>query len=561
MKKFLFAILIILSGFNINAQDYTAPMKIPMYLSGSFGELRNNHFHSGIDIKTQSVINKPIYSFADGYISRILVSNSGFGLALYITHPATGQVTVYGHLNSFTPKIAAYVKEKQYEDESFRVNLFPEVERFPVKKGDLIAYSGNSGSSGGPHLHFEVRDETSEITTDALEYFKSEIKDNIPPDVRGVAVYPIEGKGVVNGSRNPLRQNITKSKKGQNLALKTPVQAWGTIGVGVKAYDRMTGTANSYGVKIIRLFVDGVKVYESKVDQFAFSQSRMINSFVDFYDWRRNKSFFMKSFVEPGNELPFFETINNGYIAIDQEKTYDLKYELEDLSGNQSTYSFQVTGKKQEIPQMRSGVLYMVWDRDNHYINDAFSLVIPRSNLYDDCVFNLRSSEDPAYYSNRFVVNDTPVPLHDRAEMRIKMTNDILTNKNQYGIVAINGKRQSWAGGTYADGYITTAIRELGAEYAVSSDVLAPTIVPVNENLWTKQQAIKIKVTDDKSGVSSYRGNIDGKFALFEYDVKSPVYTYKIDPQKLTKGKTHKLVFTASDACGNTSEYSTEFYY
>ncbi|NDW18047.1 M23 family peptidase [Dysgonomonas sp. 216] len=562
MKKLLITIYTILIGIHGSAQQYEVPVKIPVYLSGSFAELRNNHFHSGIDIKTQGVINKPIYSFADGYVSRILVSSSGFGLALYVTHPETGHVTVYGHLKSFTPKIAAYIKEKQYEEESFRVNLFPEPERFPVKKGELIAYSGNTGSSGGPHLHFDVRDAITENPLNPLAFVKNSVKDNLPPDVRGIAVYPVEGEGVVNNSRQPLRQTVTKLKSGQYSALKTAITAWGTIGVGVKAYDRMDGTSNTYGVRTIRLFVDETLVYESEINEYSFEQTRMINSFIDFYDWRINKSFFMRSFIEPGNTLPFYKNMqNNGYITIDEEKVYKLRYELVDLHGNMSSYSFNITGKQQNIPSMRKGLLYMVWDKDNYYLNDNFSLVIPKGNLYDNCIFNLVSSKSQAYYSDIFTVNDVPVPIHDKAEMTLKLTSDTLINKDQYGIVSIKNGKDSWVGGAYDDGYMTTTIREMGGVYAVSYDNVPPVVLPVNEQQWIKNKAIKLKVTDNKSGVKLIRGTIDGQFALFENDVKSPVYTYQFDPKRLEKGRTHVLNFTATDAGGNTTEYTTSFYY
>ncbi|MFR9165304.1 MAG: M23 family metallopeptidase [Dysgonomonas sp.] len=278
MKKYLVVIsAVFLISTNIYSQ-YDSPLKIPVYLSANFGELRNNHFHSGIDIKTQGVINKPVYSVADGYISRISVSPSGYGLALYITHPETGQTSVYGHLESFIPSVEKYVKSKQYEQESFRVNLSPEKNEFPVKRGQLIAYSGNTGSSGGPHVHFEIRDTETEHPLDPLVYYTDIIKDNVPPDLRGIAVYPIAEKGVVNNSSTPLRQNVTKAKNGNYLPLKTDISAWGTIGIGVKAYDKMSATSNIYGVKIVRLYVDDNKVFESDINRYSFDETRALNS-------------------------------------------------------------------------------------------------------------------------------------------------------------------------------------------------------------------------------------------------------------------------------------------
>jgi len=560
MKK-IYTLFALFLTINAVVAQYADPLKFPIYLSGNFGELRNNHFHSGIDMKTQGVINKPVYSVADGYVSRIFVSPGGYGKALYITHPETGQVSVYGHLESFIPKISAYVKDKQYEQESFKVNLLPEEGYFKVKKGELIAYSGNSGSSGGPHLHFEIRDAKTEYILDPLAYYKRSIQDNVRPEVRGVAVYPVGGEGVVNSSGNPLRQNILKGKKGQDLALQKPISAWGKIGLGIKAYDKMTGTANIYGVKKIRLYVDKSLVFTSSIDSYGFDHTRMLNSFIDFADWRNNRSFFMKSFVEPGNTLPFYETVNNGYINIDQEKVYNIKYELEDIYGNTTDYTFIITGKRQAIPPLRKGSMYMVWNDTNRYLSDTFSLIIPQGNLYSDFIFTLGQTASSVYLSNIFKVNDVPVPFHNKAEMRIKMKSDPLTNKSQYGVVSISGNKESWLGGTYSDGYITASITEAGRSYAVTYDAVPPVIEPVQQAGWEKQKKIVLKVVDDKSGVLSCKGTIDGKFALFESDVKSSSYTYYFDSSRLSGGQKHTLEFVATDACGNTSTYTTVFYF
>ncbi|GAB6012740.1 M23 family metallopeptidase [Viscerimonas tarda] len=559
MRKTILLTAFLLTLLGSAFAQYRKPMDIPLYLSGNFGELRNNHFHSGIDMKTQGVINKPVYCVADGYISRIFVSPAGYGRALYITHPQTGQVSVYGHLNNFMPQVALYVKEKQYEEESFRVNLLPEKTVFPVKRGEIIAYSGDAGSSGGPHLHFEIRDEKTENAIDPLQYYKTVITDNVAPEIRGIAVYPMEGEGIVNGSNQPLRQNITITKKGNYNPLRIPVKAWGKIGLAVKAYDRMTGTSNIYGVKRIRLYVDKKKVFESNINSYSFDDSAMLNSLIDFDAWRRNSSFYMKSFVEPGNRLPFYETIDKGYIIIDQERLYDLRYELSDAYDNTTVYDFQITGQKQAISQLKKGAMYMTWNKENRYANDSFSLFIPNGNLYKDFNLRLRQEAAKTYFSDIFSVNDSYIPFRDKAEMRIKLKSDTLSNKNQYGLVSVSNGKESWIGGTYTDGCIVADVREIGRKLAVSSDNEAPVITPVHPEKWEAEAAIKLRVSDNKSGINSFRGTIDGKFALFEHDVKSPVYTCKFDSQRLTKGKKRQLVFTATDACGNTSSYSSEF--
>jgi hypothetical protein len=561
MKKIL-SVLLLIYAFNLNAQNtYRSPIDIPLILSANFGELRPNHFHSGIDLKTQGVINKPVYSIADGYVSRISVSPSGYGLAIYVMH-TNGQTSVYGHIAKFAPKIAGYVKEKQYEQESFKVDLSLDETAFPVKEGDLIAYSGNTGSSGGPHVHFEIRDTKSQLALDALEYYKGQIVDNASPAVKGIAVYPVESKGVVNNSDEPFRRIVGAIPKKKAVKV-TPdsIMVWGKIGIGIYANDRMTGTNNIYGVKIVRLFCDGKEVFSSYISSVDFGNTRMINSMIDFDYWYRKKSFYQKSFVEPGNKLSIYKTVNNGYIEINEEKVYKLKYELEDLYGNKATHSFDVYGKKQDIPQRKDCTKPMAWDRDNHYEGNMFSISIANGSLYKDLSFNLKRTLSKNYMSAIYEVNDSYVPLDKYCDITIKMTKDSLTNKLRYGIVCITGSRESWIGGKYSNGAITACIRELGNTYAVGIDTEAPIITPVLPTKWVSQGEIKVRLSDNKSGVASYRGTIDGAFALFENDVKSPVYTYKFDPKRLTRGQTHKLIFTATDACENESRYEYEFKY
>lgn len=563
MKKY-FALLSLLCTITLTAQiTYRSPLDIPLVLSANFGELRPNHFHSGIDLKTQGVINKPVYAIADGYISRISVSPSGYGLAIYIDHP-NGQTSVYGHLEKFAPKVAEYVKEKQYEKESYVIDISLEPTVFPLKKGELFAYSGNTGSSGGPHVHFEIRNTTDQLALDALEYYKDRINDNVPPQIKAIVVYPTRGMGVVNGSNEPYRRTIGAAapakKKGVKVATDS-VFVWGQIGIGVYSIDRMTGTSNIYGVKIVRLFCDDKEIFSSDIASIDFGKTRMINSMTDFDYWYKKKVFYMKSFIEPGNKLSIYKTVNGGYLDINEERIYKLKYELEDIYGNTATYAFPIYGKKQHIPQPKQCTQLMAWNKDNYYEGNMFSISIPKESLYNDFCFDLKRTPSQRYMSAIYEIGDTHIPLDKPCDITIKMTKDTLANKSQYGIVRINGGRESWIGGKYTNGAMTARVRELGNAYAIGIDTQAPVITPVLPAKWVAQGEIKIKVTDNKSGIASYRGTIDGAFALFEHDAKSPLYTYKLDAKRLKRGETHKFVFTAMDASGNESSYEYEFKY
>ena len=565
MKQFTytFALCFLLSLFSITtrSQSFSPPMQIPPSLSANFGELRNNHFHSGLDYRTQLKTNIPVYAIGDGYVSRINVSPGGFGLALYINHPS-GQTSVYGHLNSFATKIADYIRAKQYEKESYRVDVSLKEGEIPVKKGDEIARSGDSGSSGGPHLHFEIRDTRSEDPLDVLDFLGNSMTDTLKPEIRGIAFYPQEGKGVVNGGINPVRILIGNTKHHTPNKPEKPVTAWGRIGVGVKADDRMNGTTNTFGVKYIRLFVDDVRVFSSTMDRFSFDKSRQVNSFIDFEDWRLRKSFYMKSFVEPGNSLPIFETVNNGYIDINFERDYKLRYVLEDQYGNQFSYSFVVKGVKQSVPLPVKCPNFMAWNISNNYYEPDFSLTIPTGNLFTDFCYKHQKTTSTRYFSDIHQVNNKPVPLIRGAQIRILLKAGKKADISKLGIVEITKTgKEEWVGGAFKTGGLEATVSELGKRYAIGIDTVAPKIVPINPEKWVTNKRMAISVSDDKSGIAKMRGEIDGKFALFSNDVKSNIHYYTFDDERLVKNTPHKLVVTAVDQVGNRTEYRYEFVY
>lgn len=557
----IIALLFLVMQAGLFAQ-YGEPLKITPHLSANFGELRNNHFHSGIDFKTQQTINKPVFSVADGYISRISVSPGGYGNALYINHPEHEQTSVYGHLDSFSKQIADYVEEKQYEQESFRVDLRLEADEIPVIKGEQIALSGNRGSSGGPHLHFEIRDTKSQNPLDPLQYVAKAVVDTHKPDIRGIAFYPISGQGVINGTVDPIRLTVYKSKSGNPLPLQRKIEAWGKIGVGVKAYDKMNGQANIYGVKHIRLFVDGEQLFSSSINEYSFNETRMINSFIDFEDWRINKSFFMKSFIEPGNKLHFYESLNKGYITIDEERSYQMKYELEDHFGNTTTYEFSVEGSIQELPIPQKCENFMAWRLPNKYVDYDFVLTIPEDNLYTDFCFKHLHTRDIAnkYHSDIHQVNNIPVPLHKTGKIWIKLKSDTLLQRDKYGIIKLNrvNNQEIWMGGKYRNGGLELNINELGDCYLITMDTIAPKITPLNPQTWKENGRIRIRLSDDKSGISFFHGTIDGKFVLFEHDSKSTIYTYTFNRERLGEIPIKHFQFIARDGVGNEAIYEYE---
>lgn len=537
------------------AQQLRKPMDIPVLLSGNFGELRSNHFHSGIDFKTQGVEGKPIHSVQDGYVSRISVSPWGYGNGLYITHP-DGTTTVYGHLQKFSQKITAYLKEKQYEQESFNVNLSLTPDELPVKEGELVALSGNTGSSGGPHLHFEVRDTETEEPMDPIEYYKDLIKDTQAPKIQGIMVYSMPGKGVVNGSRRKLELKPVTAKNGKQT-LTGKIEAWGEIGLAVKGYDYMDNTSNIYGIKDITLTADSQVIFHSNLDRFAFDESRYLNSFTDFEEWKEHRSFYIKSFVDPGNRLRFIESLNRGILTIDEPRTYHLTYQLADAFGNTTQLSIRIEGKEQPIPEIDTENTELFhWWSDNRFGAKGIRLTIPKGNLYDDLYFRYSVKEDSAALGATHILHNKPIAFHKSAKLSLRLQTDTLDNKQQYGIVRLQNGRRSWTGGVYRNGWVDADIKETGS-YTLGQDLVPPTITPLNPATWVSQQAIALRLSDNLSGVQTYRGEIDGQYVLFEMNSKS-VITYHFDKERLTKGK-HTLKLVVTDACGNQSTYTYPF--
>lgn len=537
------------------AQQLRKPMDIPVLLSGNFGEPRSNHFHSGIDFKTQGVEGKPIHSVQDGYVSRISVSPWGYGNGLYITHP-DGTTTVYGHLQKFSQKITAYLKEKQYEQESFNVNLSLTPDELPVKEGELVALSGNTGSSGGPHLHFEVRDTETEEPMDPIEYYKDLIKDTQAPKIQGIMVYSMPGKGVVNGSRRKLELKPVTAKNGKQT-LTGKIEAWGEIGLAVKGYDYMDNTSNIYGIKDITLTADSQVIFHSNLDRFAFDESRYLNSFTDFEEWKEHRSFYIKSFVDPGNRLRFIESLNRGILTIDEPRTYHLTYQLADAFGNTTQLSIQIEGKEQPIPEVDTENTELFhWWSDNRFGAKGIRLTIPKGNLYDDLYFRYSVKEDSTALGATHILHNKPVAFHKSAKLSLRLQTDTLENKQQYGIVRLQNGRRSWTGGVYRNGWVDADIKETGS-YTLGQDLVPPTITPLNPATWVSKQSIALRLSDNLSGVQTYRGEIDGQYVLFEMNSKS-VITYHFDKERLARGK-HTLKLVVTDACGNQSSYTYPF--
>lgn len=510
-------------AFSLSAQEISSPLDIPLLLSGNFGELRSSHFHSGLDFKTQGRTGLPVKSVMEGYIARISVSPYGYGRAVYIQHPC-GLTSVYGHLERFSRKIEAAVRDSQYAKESFAVDLHFSPEDFPLKRGEIFAFSGNTGGSGGPHLHFELRHTATEKPVDPLPFFLDRIADTRPPEIRAVKLFPVEGLGAVDG-----------------------MTAWGLVGVGVKAYDRMDGTGNIYGVREILLKLDGQTLFHSSLDSFSFDQTRYLNSFIDWPSWKFNREFYMKSFIEQGNRLQVYQWPDNGTVNFCDERTYRFEYILTDAAGNTVRYPFTVEGRKMNIPQPPHDAQTLFCNADNLINADGLLLEIPKGNLYSDLRISIQTENCSLPLSPCYSFG-VQAPLHDYCRLTLSILNDTIEDKSKYGIVALNQGRKSWIGGSYANGKITADIREIGV-FTVDIDTVPPSVVMLR-NSKTAQGSLAFRISDDLSGIRSWRATLDGRFAIFEYETKQNLLFCKFDPARMQRGK-QTLCLEVEDGAGN----------
>ena len=547
----LMALMGVLPG--VQAQEkpgnpFVSPFDFPLLLSGNFGELRANHFHGGVDFKTQGVVGKPIRCIADGYISRVTVTPGGYGQAVYITHD-NGYTSVHGHLHKFMTEVEQVVEAYQYEHETFAVDLTFGPDRFPLKQGEVFALAGNEGYSFGPHLHMELRKTDTGEYIDPLQFYTDIIKDKTAPRATHIMLYPHAGKGVVAGS--------SKKKALPLAALQTPVTAWGKIAAGIKAYDYMDGTSNNYGVRSVTLLVDSVEVFRSTVDGFLPDENRMINAWTDYEEYATRGSWFMRSQILPGNTWRMLQADEEGgVVTINEERLYEFCYVLEDLYGNRRTYRFKVQGKKQPIEPLYKGKHYLSWNQGNVIQKPGMELVIPKGMLYEDVDLNCKVIADSLNISFDYQLHDRPVPLHAGCSLMIGVRNYPIPDMTKYYVVRKYKGRKASAGGYFEEGFMHANIRELGT-YSVALDTVAPRIVPLNRPQW-KGGNIRFKIRDAETGIKDYKVYIDGAFVLFKFSSKNAVLSC-MHPSRIKKGMKHRMEVVITDYCGNVAREEYQF--
>lgn len=535
---------------------FSNPMDIPVVVAGTFGELRNNHFHSGIDLKTQQKEGIPILAPANGYVYRIKVAQYGFGKVLYVKHPS-GFTTVFAHLQRFAPKIQKYVKDIQYKKKSYYTgNLFPGEERFPIKKGEIIGYSGDTGSSGGPHLHYEIRDSKTDHIINPL-HFGLSVKDTRKPIIEKLMAYPLDTNSRINSSN--LKSTIPIKKIEEGKYVSSRIEANGIIGLGVVAFDRQDMAMNRNGIYSLEMNVNGQRVYYHDVETFSFAESKYINLLIDFEHYGKYKKRFQKTHRVNKNKLSLYEDlVNNGKLTIDPFASYNIEIIAKDFKGNASSLRIPIKGiQKNEVKIKKDTTNYKVIAANfNKFQKDGVTIAFPKHTFYYDCYLNFEVKDGIAK------INEPTIPLDKRFTLTFDTSHLNTKEKQQVYISNVTNKKYPKHVSTKKkENKVYTNQKTLGS-YTLKLDSIKPKISLVNfanEQWVSKNKTLKVRIKDKESGIKDFRGFIDNEWILMEYNHKKGILTYDFSDKKLV-GSKHIFKIVVSDKVGNTETISTTFY-
>ncbi|MCL2412806.1 MAG: M23 family metallopeptidase [Bacteroidales bacterium] len=572
LRKFVVIGCLIFSSSLLAQQQLTnfgSPLDIPWQFSSSFAELRANAFHGGVDFRTQQREGLPVFAVADGTLTRVVVSATGFGNALYISH-ANGIMSVYAHLSRFIPEIERVVRAQHYARESFELNLtnFQALERIQFRKGDLIGWSGNTGSSMGPHLHFELRNQGG---TNALnpKLFGFAVRDDIPPIISTFAVYPNGPNSLVNGRHTPLHVPVTCRRANCSVPLDT-IRVFGNFAFGIEATDRANDAPGILGLHTKQVFLDDELKFAWRLDAMPFSHMRFINAFIDFAHFDSTGQRIQWTYVLPGNRLNIYEKVyNRGIFSFLENGVHNLRIEAADFAGNTSVLNviLLVDDQMESIepivfPEFERGRLF------SHMVSNTFQdagirVVIPPFALYEPIHFeySVETSTDSLFFSNIHHVHRSGTPVHTSYTLSIRPVDLPRNLQNKALIGRWDRRNEEWAaeGGRFENGFVTHNIRRFGT-FAVFLDTVAPEITPVNVQnniIPATQNIITFEITDDFSGIESYRATINGRWFLMEFDAKSNTLRGTLEHTALPSGE-HNFVLTVTDRRNNRTTYQAK---
>ncbi|WP_374951240.1 M23 family metallopeptidase [Mucilaginibacter sp.] len=531
------------------------PLDLAPTTAGSFGELRSNHFHSGLDFKTNQRVGYPVHAAADGYISRLRIQFGGFGHAVYMTHPS-GYTTVYGHVLSFTPEAAKYIRDYQYKFQTFEADISVPPGLFKVAKGDVIAISGNEGASAGPHVHFEIRDTATQETINP-QLFGLTIPDDIPPAITSIGIYHLNG--------NPFSEKtpkeflpVTGAKGVYRLATPKVLSLTGNVGFGISVTDMNSSSMNRNGIYSLELKLDGKTFYTFAVERFAFDQTRAINAYIDYPAFVTAHRWMQKCFIMPGSRVSVYpQSINHGVLVFNDDAEHDVEYIVKDIAGNESTLKLKVKSSPNSFTPEKPLGKWLRYDQKSEFANDKVKLSIMPGNLYDNLDFIYAElPAKPGAFSVTHRLHNKLTPIHDSFDLWIKP--DIKLGAYADKAVIVNAATGS-IGGTNEGGYIKASARSFG-DYYIKIDSVPPVITPVNIRNGSNMRpvkAINMRMSDNLSGVKSFTGKIDGKWVLMEWSYKTRIISYTFT-NDITPGS-HIFEFVVVDMKNNSSTFKAEF--
>jgi murein DD-endopeptidase MepM/ murein hydrolase activator NlpD len=527
---------LMLSLVGANAQPYpkdyfSYPMDSPMYMSAPFGSLRDNHFHSGMDIRTGEKIGLPVYAIADGYVSRIKYASAAYGKAIYITHP-NGYSSVYAHLHNANADIADYIRSYQYEQRTFEFDHFPGKDRLKVSKGQIIGWSGNSGSSTGPHLHFEIRDtKTEQIINPKL--FGIMGVDKFAPKIKQVSIYTLDA------NRPILLKNISiaTARKVETdsgvVLLDTIVCAAYTVGFATESIDYLIDKNKEYSIYGLDLHINSVHYYSYRMDRFPFDRTRQINIHIDYERYKLSNVRHQKLFLDDGNNIRLYPyTRNHGRYTFTDSLPQWAQITALDFTGRTANCYVPImyAGYVNTIEE-KQGVRTFTPNKTLTWSSHDFSIMLPSGALYD--TLNLQYSTASKPVSGLSVLHQlwqNHVPLQKAFVISIKPdANSTINVPNDKLLIASRDKQgvMRSIGGEYQDGWVV-ASNNVFQDFVVAADITPPNVRLLNvSNGEVKDKvSLKVHISDNLSGINTYNGYINGKWELFEYDAKNNLLEY-----------------------------------
>ena len=536
------------SNIELNLNQHP-PLKIPLRYSGTYGELRPNHFHAGVDLKTQGREGFPVYAVEDGFLSRIKVETGSYGKVVYLDHPELNKTTVYAHLNRFSPKIQNYIKGEQYLHQTYEIQRYLRPTQITVKKGEIIGYSGNTGNSFGPHLHFEVRDRESEEPMNPLQ-FGLEAKDNDPPTIQGLYLYESEEPQVVTTFENRTMIALKTVKERIQYSATDTISVQGYYSFGIQSFDRLDLSANKNGWYRLELKRNDSLITELTIDRFNFTENPLINRSIDYHFYETSNNRVLLTTKEASNPLGFFKNSPSTELFKAEVGKIDYwKLTLSDYSGNTSSIDWTTKGveevKKLTIPFGNSTI--------NQTVNNQFleaQLIAIENSIYSMEGLDFQLTGDTLSIEPKEVLVRNPLLLQIIPK-EIKQKPSWVS----YAFFGQIGKKETKFIRKVESDTLSVTLRNTG-DFHFAYDSIAPVVTPRN---FSSGQAIngyrylEIEAEDKETGIKSFEGYLDGQWVLFEHEPKQNRFTFDTSDILLIPG-VHTLEFEVEDLLGNKAK-------